>query len=139
MNHYILFLVILISAYMSVLLACYTDLIAGTKKAKIRNERVSSHKWDRTNTKIIRYFCRLIVFLIPDIIYLALSVITGDYHYFSFHVPEIPIFTMIAAISCVSTEVISIYEPANLKEKQELEKQREIIKHLWTLHRNHTL
>ena len=125
-THYYISLAIIILIYVAIVVTCYLDMWAGIRKAKIRGEVISSKKMDKTSAKICKYYVRTAAAFIPDIIVLLITYLCHEAK--KFEIPEIPIFTIITGLSCIATEVFSIWEPANNKEKMEQQKQSEIIK-----------
>lgn len=101
-------------------------MISGIRKAKTRGEKISSKKLGITITKISKYYIRTAAALIPDLILLLITYLCHQAH--KFEIPEIPIFTIISGLSCITTELFSIWEPADDKEKEDFNKQSEIIK-----------
>lgn len=87
-----------------VLIAMIIDLVAGIKKAKQRGEICTSYGLRRTIDKSRRYFSLLMLCVLMDII--ASLVI------------KMPYFTLIAGLFLVGVEVLSWFEKADKKERE---------------------
>lgn len=107
------------------------DLWAGVRKAKQRNEKITSDGWKRTTAKIARYYNMLLALMVLD----AMQII-GFWYLNTFHGWHSPLFPWIVFAGAVfvgAIEVRSIMEPATDKERKEMKQvarlAAEIAKH----------
>ena len=94
------------------------DFWAGTRKARVRGEEITSEGWRRTTYKISRYYNMLIPLLVID----AMQVLGFWYlnTYCDWHMALFPWMTTLGAIVIGAIEIKSIYEPADAKESKEM-------------------
>lgn len=100
------------------------DLWAGVRKAKQRNEKITSDGWKRTTAKIARYYNMLLALMVLD----AMQII-GFWYLNTFHGWSAPLFPWIVfagAIFVGAIEVRSIMEPATDKERKEMRQVAEL-------------
>ena len=104
------------------------DLWAGIRKAKQRNEKISSDGWKRTVNKVARYYNALLALVVVDCMQMA-----GVWYLDNYYDYHIPIITLLGAFGVASIEVKSIYEKADEKERKEMKQvaalATEIAKH----------
>lgn len=91
------------------------DLAAGIRKAKKRNESITSDKWKRTVDKVARYYNALLAIVFIDCLQISLIWYLDTYHGNS--IPIFPVFTLLGAIGIGLIEVKSILERAEDKVK----------------------
>lgn len=107
------------------------DLWAGIRKAKQRNEKISSDGWKRTVNKVARYYNALLALVVVDGMQIA-GVWYLD-NYYGYHIPVFPFITLLGAFGVAAIEVKSIYEKAEEKERREMKQvatlAAEIAKH----------
>lgn len=107
------------------------DLWAGIRKAKQRNEKISSDGWKRTVNKVARYYNALLALVVVDGMQIA-GVWYLD-NYYEYHIPVFPFITLLGAFGVAAIEVKSIYEKAEEKERREMKQvatlAAEIAKH----------
>ena len=107
------------------------DLWAGIRKAKQRNEKISSDGWKRTVNKVARYYNALLALVVVDGMQMA-GVWYLD-NYYEYHIPVFPFITLLGAFGVAAIEVKSIYEKAEEKERREMKQvaalATEIAKH----------
>ena len=107
------------------------DLWAGIRKAKQRNEKISSDGWKRTVNKVARYYNALLALVVVDGMQMA-GVWYLD-NYYGYHIPVFPFITLLGAFGVAAIEVKSIYEKAEEKERKEMKQvaalAAEIAKH----------
>lgn len=92
------------------------DLWAGIRKAKQREERITSDGWKRTVDKVARYYNALLALTVVDCMQMG-----GVWYldgYYGYHIPIFPFITLIGAIGVGIIEIKSIYEKADEKEKK---------------------
>lgn len=94
------------------------DLWAGIRKAKQRNEKISSDGWKRTVNKVARYYNALLALVVVDGMQMA-GVWYLD-NYYGYHIPVFPFITLLGAFGVAAIEVKSIYEKAEEKERREM-------------------
>lgn len=94
------------------------DFWAGTRKAKLRGEPITSNGWKRTTAKIARYYNMLLALLVLD----AMQVMGFWYlnNFSGWSAPLFPFIVFAGAIFVGAIEVKSIMEPANDKERREM-------------------
>lgn len=94
------------------------DFWAGTRKAKLRRERITSDKWKRTTTKIARYYNMLLALMVLD----AMQIMGFWYlnNFSGWSAPLFPFIVFAGAIFVGAIEVKSIMEPANEKERRDM-------------------
>ena len=90
------------------------DLWAGIRKAKQRNEKISSDGWKRTVNKVARYYNALLALVVVDGMQMA-GVWYLD-NYYGYHIPVFPFITLLGAFGVAAIEVKSIYEKAEEKD-----------------------
>ena len=112
----ILFIAVII--LITPLLFIALDFWAGIRKAKQRNEPITSEGWRRTTYKISKYYNMLIPLLVID----AMQVLGFWYlnTYCGWHMALFPFLTLLGAIAIGCIEIKSIYEPADAKESKEM-------------------
>jgi hypothetical protein len=94
------------------------DFWAGTRKAKLRRERITSDKWKRTTTKIARYYNMLLALMVLD----AMQIMGFWYlnNFSGWSAPLFPFIVFAGAVFVGAIEVKSIMEPANEKERRDM-------------------
>ena len=95
------------------------DFWAGTRKAKQRGEPLMSDKYKRTVDKVARYYNALLALVVVDCMQMA-----GIWYldnYYDYHIPIFPFITLLGAFGVAASEVKSIYEKAEDKERREME------------------
>lgn len=95
----------------------FSDLWAGVRKAKQRNEMKTSEALKRTVEKINKYFNMLFALTLVDVVQIAL--IFFLYWFYSYDIWMIPLFTIGGTFYVAYIEITSIMEPANIKEKKQ--------------------
>lgn len=105
--------------YVVVLGLIFSDLWAGVRKAKQRNEMRISEAYRRTIAKISQYFNMLFALTLVDVVQLTL--IFFLYWFYGIDVVMFPWFTFLGATYVGFVEVKSIGEPSNVKEKKQQE------------------
>ncbi|MDR0939900.1 MAG: phage holin family protein [Mediterranea sp.] len=98
-------------------IAC--DFWAGTRKAKIRKEKIRSDKWQRTYAKIARYYNALLALMVVDIMHIAGAWYLNNYY--EWRIPMFPIITLLGALGVAAIEIKSIFEKAGDKVRHEVE------------------
>lgn len=93
------------------------DLWAGMRKAKERNEDITSDGWQRTVRKIGRYYNALLALLIIDVLQMSVLWFLDTYH--DYNIPVLPFLTFLGTIFIGVIEVKSIYESADEKVKKQ--------------------
>ena len=94
------------------------DFWAGVRKAKKRNEKITSDGWKRTVDKIARYYNMLLALVVVDCMQ-----ISGVWYldsYYDYHIPIFPFITILGAMVVAAIEVKSIFEKAEDKAKKQL-------------------
>lgn len=94
----------------------FSDLWAGVRKAKQRNEMKTSEALKRTVEKINKYFNMLFALTLVDVVQIAM--IFFLYWFYGYDIWMIPLFTIGGTFYVAYIEIISIMEPANIKEKK---------------------
>ena len=97
----------------------FSDLWAGVRKAKQRNEMRISEAYRRTIAKISQYFNMLFALTLVDVVQLAL--IFFLYWFYKFDLVMFPWFSLLGTAYVGYVEVKSIGEPSNVKEKKQQE------------------
>ncbi len=95
----------------------FSDLWAGVRKAKQRNEMKTSEALKRTVEKINKYFNMLFALTLVDVVQIAL--IFFLYWFYGYDIWMIPLFTIGGTFYVAYIEITSIMEPANIKEKKQ--------------------
>jgi hypothetical protein len=108
---------ILIVALVSPLVLIALDFWAGVRKAKERHEAISSDGWQRTVSKIGKYYNALLAMLVIDTLQMSLLWYLDIYHRHDF--PVLPFLTFLGAVFIGAIEVKSIYERADDKTKKQ--------------------
>lgn len=109
--------ILLSSEYVLVLLAVLADLVSGCRKAKKRGELRSSYGFRKTVDKLGRYYLPLFALTVVDIMQMVAVWYLNTFH--DFHIPLLPIMTLIGAIGIGIIEIKSILEKAEDKVKFE--------------------
>jgi len=107
---------ILVFLYVFVFLAVMLDLWSGVRKAKQRNEYISSYGLRETLNKLSRYFNVLLAVTLIDLIQM-LAIFELRTHNVGHSIPILPFFTFIATGFICFIEAKSIFEKAEQKEK----------------------
>lgn len=94
------------------------DFWAGVRKAKQRNERMTSNGWRRTVDKIARYYNMLLALVVVDC--MQISGVWYLDHFYDYHIPIFPFITMLGAMAVAIIEVKSILEKAEDKVKKQV-------------------
>lgn len=94
------------------------DFWAGIRKAKQRNERMTSNGWRRTVDKIARYYNMLLALVVVDCMQIC-GVWYLD-NFYDYHIPIFPFVTMLGAMAVAIIEVKSILEKAEDKVKKQV-------------------
>ena len=105
--------------YIVVLGLIFSDLWAGVRKAKRRNEMRISEAYRRTIAKISQYFNMLFALTLVDVVQLAL--IFFLYWFYKIDLIMFPWFTFLGTTYVGYVEVTSIGEPSDVKEKKQQE------------------
>lgn len=95
----------------------FSDLWAGVRKAKQRNEMKTSEALKRTVEKINKYFNMLFALTLVDVVQIAM--IFFLYWFYGYDIWMIPLFTIGGTFYVAYIEITSIMEPANIKEKKQ--------------------
>lgn len=94
------------------------DFWAGIRKAKQRNEKMTSNGWRRTVDKIARYYNMLLALVVVDCMQIC-GVWYLD-NFYDYHIPIFPFVTMLGAMAVAIIEVKSILEKAEDKVKKQV-------------------
>lgn len=105
--------------YIVVLGLIFSDLWAGVRKAKRRNEMRISEAYRRTIAKISQYFNMLFALTLVDVVQLAL--IFFLYWFYKIDLIMFPWFTFLGTTYVGYVEITSIGEPSDVKEKKQQE------------------
>ena len=116
LNYLGLKVLVLVFVYVVVLLLIFADLWSGIRKAKQRNEYISSYGLRKTVRKTARYFNMLIAITAIDVIQMLAIFEFQKYDTLMF-LPVIPILTFLAAFFVGVIEVKSIFEKSEQKDK----------------------
>ena len=111
--------------YIIILALIVCDHRAGVRKAKQRGEIITSDGHKRTIEKISKYFNMTFALSIIDI--LQLTLILFLYHFYGRDIIMIPWFTLIGVGYVGFVEIKSIWEPADVKEKKQMQDYRRAI------------
>lgn len=114
--------------YVIVLGLIFSDLWAGIRKAKQRDELITSDGRKRTIEKIGKYFNMTFALSLIDIVQLA--IIFFLYNFYKVDLWMVPWFTILAVGYVAWVEIHSIFEPADIKERKQ---QQDYIRALKTL------
>lgn len=117
--------VFLLLCYIIILALIICDHQAGVRKAKQRGELITSDGHKRTIEKISKYFNMTFAMSIIDV--LQLTLILFLYHFYHRDIIMLPLFTLIAVGYVGFVEIKSIWEPADVKEKKQMEDYRRAI------------
>ncbi len=115
----------LLLCYIIILGLIVCDHRAGVRKAKQRGEIITSDGHKRTIEKISKYFNMTFAMSIIDV--LQLTLILFLYHFYSRDIIMLPWFTLIAVGYVGFVEIKSIWEPADVKEKKQMQDYRRAI------------
>ena len=102
------------------------DYWAGIRKSKKRNEPIRSDKMKRTIDKVARYYNAILAMIVLDSIQIAAFVFLHVYNGWSAY--TFPFFTLVAVMFVAAIEIKSIVEPADAKERKELNDVAELAK-----------
>lgn len=116
---------IILLIYIAILILIFCDLRAGVRKAKKRNEYRTSDGYKRTIEKISKYFNMTFALTVIDL--LQLSLIMFLFHFYQRDIIMIPWFTLIAFGYICFVEIKSIWEPADIKEKKQMNDYRRML------------
>ena len=116
---------IILLIYIAILILIFCDLRAGIRKAKQRNEYRTSDGYKRTIEKISKYFNMTFALTVIDL--LQLSLIMFLFHFYQRDIIMIPWFTLIAFGYICFVEIKSIWEPADIKEKKQMNDYRRML------------
>ena len=128
---FLLFIVILMLITPLVLIAL--DYWAGIRKAKKRGDPILSNKMKRTVDKVSRYYNGIFAMMVLDVIQISMFVFLHLYNGWSAW--TIPVFTLGGVAFVAAVEIKSIYEPADVKESNEMKEVAELAKAI-TEHRS---
>lgn len=128
MNPLIVVAIIAFFIYLTPLIFILADLWSGLRKAKIRNEPITSYKWRRTIYKLNKYYNCLLALSVLD----GLQIVTLWYldTYHGCHIVLFPFVTLLGAAGIGTIETKSIIEPATVKEKKQTDELLDAIKHV---------
>lgn len=101
------------------------DFWAGVRKAKQRNERMTSNGWRRTVDKIARYYNMLLALVVIDC--MQISGVWYLDNFYDYHIPIFPFITMLGAMAVAIIEVKSILEKAEDKAKKQVADIAELV------------
>lgn len=101
------------------------DFWAGVRKAKQRNERMTSKGWRRTIDKIARYYNMLLALVVIDC--MQMSGVWYLDNFYDYHIPIFPFVTMAGAMSVAIVEMKSILEKAEDKTKKQIADITELV------------
>lgn len=116
---------VILLIYIAILILIFCDLRAGVRKAKQRNEKLFSDGYKRTIEKISKYFNMTFALTVIDL--LQLSLIMFLFHFYQRDIIMIPWFTLIAFGYISFVEIKSIWEPADIKEKKQMNDYRRML------------
>ena len=116
---------IILLIYIAILILIFCDLRAGVRKAKKRNEYRTSDGYKRTIEKISKYFNMTFALTVIDL--LQLSLIMFLFHFYQRDIIMIPWFTLITFGYICFVEIKSIWEPADIKEKKQMNDYRRML------------
>lgn len=116
---------LMLLCYVIILGLIFCDLKAGIRKAKKRGEFRTSDGYKRTIEKISKYFNMTFALSLIDMMQLALLVFL--YKFYGYDIVMLPWFTLIALGYVGYVENKSIWEPADIKEKQMQDNYRRAI------------
>ena len=102
------------------------DYWSGIRKAKKRGDKIRSNKMKRTVDKVARYYNAILAMVVLDVIQISAFVFLHIYNAWSAY--TFPFFTMIAVLFVAAIEIKSIVEPADAKERRELQEVTELAK-----------
>ena len=94
------------------------DFKSGVKKAKERNEKITSDGWRRSVKKVGEYYRLLFALVIVDCMHIGCSWYLNSY--FDYHIPTFPFITFIGALVVAAIEIRSIREKAEDKVKKQM-------------------
>lgn len=94
------------------------DFISGTRKARLRGERITSDGWRRTVKKVACYYNLLFALVVVDCMHMGCSWFLNSYY--DYHIPTFPFVTLGGALFIAAIEIRSIREKAEHKVKKEL-------------------
>lgn len=94
------------------------DFWAGVRKAKQRGEKIVSDGWQRTVSKIARYYNALLALVVVDAMQMSSAWYVQEYY--DWYIPIFPLVTLLGALGIAAIEIKSIYEKAEDKEKREM-------------------
>ena len=102
------------------------DYWSGIRKANKRGDPIRSDKMKRTVDKVARYYNAILAMVVLDVIQISAFVFLHIYNNWSAY--TFPLFTMIAVLFVAAIEIKSIIEPADPKERRELNEVTELAK-----------
>lgn len=108
---------IILLFYVATLLLIFSDLWAGVRKAKQRNEMRTSEAYKRTIEKINKYFNMMLALTVVDAIQIAL--VCFMWYMYGYDIPMLPVFSFLGTGYVAFVEVTSIMEPSDVKEKKQ--------------------
>lgn len=116
---------IILLIYIAILILSFVDLGAGVRKARQRKEMITSDGLKRTISKINKYYNMAFALTVIDL--LQLTIIFFLYHFYQRDIIMIPWFTLIAFGYIGYVEIKSIWEPADIKEKKQMNDYRRML------------
>ena len=122
--------VIVFLFYLLTLGLIFSDLWAGVRKAKKRNEMRTSEAYKRTIEKINKYFNMLFALTLVDI--LQITLIFFIYYFYGYDIWMLPIFSFGGTLYVAFVEITSIMEPSDVKEKKQQEDFMRMLRKLVT-------
>lgn len=102
------------------------DYWAGIRKARKRGEPIKSDKMKRTIYKVSKYYNGIFALMVLDVMQISGFVFLHLFNGWDAY--TFPVFTFAAVGFVAVVEIKSIYEPADAKEKKEMEEVAELAK-----------
>lgn len=122
----ILLLFLTVGILFTPLLFIALDYWSGIRKARKRGEKIRSDKMKRTIDKVSRYYNAILAMVVLDAIQISAFVFLHVYNGWSAY--TFPLFTLIAVMFVAAIEIKSIIEPADAKERNQLNEVTELAK-----------
>lgn len=109
------------------------DYWSGIRKAKKRGVEIRSDKMKRTVDKVAKYYNAILAMVVLDCIQITAFLFLHIYNGWSAY--TFPLFSMVAVLFVAAVEIKSIIEPADAKERRDLNEVTQLAKAI-AEHRN---
>lgn len=109
------------------------DYWSGIRKAKKRGVEIRSDKMKRTVDKVAKYYNAILAMVVLDCIQITAFLFLHIYNGWTAY--TFPLFSMVAVLFVAAVEIKSIIEPADAKERRDLNEVTQLAKAI-AEHRN---